>query len=223
MPTTVQIYSGRAYSYNYLNSKWTDAKNAIDADVVDPGNPSAVGIISGYRFFRIYLSFDLSTEIIPAGSIIDSITISLRRSDRISGAYSPTVAYAGNNRLDGLRGEYSLYLDNIIGTSDLATIAIIDGSGYYTSRSFDLTTYSMITPGSTLTLGIIDSLDFNDSVNSISDTYLIDTDPSGSYPPYIDVTYSDAGYPNSIMGVASASIADVSGIPTANILSVMGV
>jgi len=81
----------------------------------------------------------------------------------------------------------------------------------------------MITPGSTLTLGIIDSLDFNDSVNSISDTYLIDTDPAGSYPPYIDVTYSDAGYSNPIMGVASANIADVSGIPTANILSVMGV
>jgi hypothetical protein len=221
MPTTVQIYSGRVYSYNYLNSKWLDAKNAKGADAVDPGTPSAVGIISGYRFFRIYLSFDLST--IPAGSVIDSITISLRRSDRIRGTYSPTVAYAGNNILGGLRTEYSLYLDNIIGTSDLAIINITDDSGYYTSRSFDLVTYSMITPGSTLTLGIIDSLDFNDSVNSISDTYLIDTDPEGSYPPYIDVTYSDAGYPNSIMGVASANIADVSGVPTANILSVMGV
>ena len=221
MPTTVQIYSSRAYSYNYLESKWLDAKNAIDADAVDSGTPSAVGIISGYRFFRIYLSFDLST--IPVGSVIDTIRISLRRSDRIRGAYSPTVAYAGNNLLDGRRGEYPLYLDNIIGTSDLAIIDITDGSGYYTSRSFDLTTYSMITPGSTLTLGIIDSLDFNDSVNSISDTYLIDTDPAGSYPPYIDVTYSDAGYSNPIMGVASASIADVSGIPTANILSVMGV
>jgi hypothetical protein len=223
MSTTVQIYSNRAYSYNYLDSKWLDAKNAIDADAVDPGNPSAVGIISGYRFFRIYLSFDLSTKIIPAGSIIDSITISLRRSDRIRSPYSPTVAYAGNNILDGSRREYPLYLDNIIGTSDLAIINITDDLGYYTSKSFDLTTYSMITPGSTLTLGIIDSLDFNDSVDSISDTYLIDTDTEGSYPPYIDVTYRDAGYPNSIMGVASANIADVSGIPTANILSVMGV
>jgi hypothetical protein len=221
MPTTVQIYSNRAYSYNYLNIKWLDAKNAIDADAVDSGTPSSVGIISGYRFFRIYLSFDLST--IPAGSVIDTIRISLRRSDRIRVAYSPTVAYAGNNLLGGLRGEYSLYLDNIIGTSDLAIIDITDDSGYYTSRSFDLTTYSMITPGSTLTLGIIDSLDFNYSVDSISDTYLIDTDPAGSYPPYIDVTYSDAGYSNPIMGVASANIADVSGIPTANILSVMGV
>ena len=221
MPTTVQIYSGQAYSYNYLNSKWLDAKNAIDADAVDSGTPSSVGIRSGYRFFRIYLSFDLST--IPAGSVIDTIRISLRRSDRIGGAYSPTVAYAGNNLLDGRRGEYPLYLDNIIGTSDLAIINITDDSKYYTSGSFDLTTYSMITPGTTLTLGIIDSLDFNDSVNSISDTYLIDTDPAGSYPPYIDVTYSDAGYSNPIMGVASANIADVSGIPTANILSVMGV
>jgi hypothetical protein len=221
MSTTVQIYSDRAYSYNDLNSKWLDAKNAIDADAVDPGNPSAVGIISGYRFFRIYLSFDLST--IPVGSVIDTIRISLGRSDRIGGVYSPTVAYAGNNLLDGRRGEYPLYLDNIIGTSDLAIINITDGSRYYTSGSFDLTTYSMITPGTTLTLGIIDSLDFNDSVNSISGTYLIDTDPKASYPPYIDVTYRDAGYPNSIMGVASANIADVSGIPTANILSVMGV
>ena len=219
MPTTVQIYSGQAYSYNYLNSKWLDAKNAIDADAVDSGSPSGVGILAGYRFFRIYISFDLST--IPAGSIIDSITISLRRSDIIRNVYSPTVTYAGNNLLSRLRGEYSLYLDNIIGTSDLAIIDITDGSGYYTSRSFDLTTYSMITPGSTLTLGIIDSLDFNDSVNSISDTYLIDTDPAGSYPPYIDLTYSDAGYSNPVMGISNFT--DLSGVPSADILSVMGV
>jgi hypothetical protein len=79
----------------------------------------------------------------------------------------------------------------------------------------------MITPGSTLTLGIIDSLDFNDSVNSISDTYLIDTDPAGSYPPYIDLTYSDAGYSNPVMGISN--FPDLSGVPSADILSVMGV
>ncbi len=223
MATTVSIYADPAYSYSYVNTKWLDARNSADASTVSIVSPSSVGIVSGYAFFRTYLSFDLSTEIIPAGSVIDSITISLKRSDRIGGGYIPTIAYAGNSRLTASRGEYSLYLDNIIGISDLATIAIIDSMDYYTSRAFDLATYSMITPGSILTVGIIDTLDFDVSDNSVSNNYLIDTDPLGLYPPYIEVTYSSAGYPNSIIGISSANIAGFSGVSSANISNIMGV
>jgi hypothetical protein len=109
-----------------------------------------------------------------------------------------------------------------VGSDPLDTITIDDNLGYYTSRSFDLTTYSSIIPGSTLTVGLIDSLDFDYSTGQISNIYLIDTNTEGSYPPFLTVTYRQ-GYPNSIMGIDSANISGVMGVSAANISNIMGV
>jgi len=216
------IYPIRNYWYVYANAKWQDARDSLKADSVSTGPNSPIGIIPGFSFYRTYLSFELASKSIPADSVIENITISLKRTDAIRGVYSPIIAYGGLSILSGIDSEFPLYINNLVGSDPLDTITIDDNLGYYTSRSFDLTTYSSIIPGSTLTVGLIDSLDFDYSTGQISNTYLIDTNTEGSYPPFLTVTYRQ-GYPNSIMGVASANIAGVSGIPSADILSVMGV
>jgi hypothetical protein len=216
------IYPIRNYWYVYTNPKWQDARGSLKADSVSTGPNSPIGIISGFSFYRTYLSFELSSGSIPADSVIENITISLKRTDAIRGVYSPIIAYGGLSILSGIIGEFPLYIDNLVASDPLDTISIDNNLKYFTSRSFDLTTYSSITPGSTLTVGIIDSLDFDYSTDQISNTYLIDTNTEGSYPPFLTVTYRQ-GYPNSIMGIDSANVSGVMGISAANISNIMGV
>jgi hypothetical protein len=222
MATTVDINPFRKFWYQTSGKFWDLNRDNILSDSFSPTNPGRVGIVYSapdFIFFRLYLSFDLS--IVPVGSTIDSITISLKRTDTIRAVYSPIITYAGNKSLDGDTNEYPLYIDNLnLDGDSLATIDIEDDANYYTSTNF---TKYLISPGDILTLGIIDNYDFSNSVNSYSDVYLIDLTTN---PPILTVTYTEGGgggYTKTVMGVPGANISTVSGVPSANIANIMGV
>ena len=217
MATTVEINPTDAFWYQKSDKFWVDARDSVSSDNVYSTNPGSVGIFldpPNYNFFRIYLSFDLS--VIPVEASIENITINLKRVDSIRGVYSPIIAYGGD-KLDGVISEYSLYLSNIdVDGNALATINIGDDGLYYSSTDFDKS--YLILPGDTLVVGIIDDLDFNNSVDSYSDNYLIDLSTRNS-KPYLRVSYTGGivNYPNNVIGVASANISSVRGVLSENI------
>jgi len=212
----VNINPFRRFWYQTTSRLWDLSRDNTLSDSFSLTNPGRVGIVysaSDFNFYRLYLSFDLSE--IPVEATIDVITISLKRLDVIRDIYSPIIAYAGNQPLDGDTKEYPLYIDNLnLDKDSLATIDIDDNSKYYTSTNF---TRYVISPGDILTLGIIDNYDFSNSVNSYSDVYFIDLVTN---PPILTVTYTGGGgggYPNNVMGVSSANISSVRGVLSANI------
>ena len=81
---------------------------------------------------------------------------------------------------------------------------------------FNLVRYP-VSPGDTLSIGIVDDYDFNNTVNSFSDLYQISN--SVGVEPYIEVDYTagGGGYQNNVMGVSSANISSVRGVLSANI------
>lgn len=218
MSTTVNINPISTFWYQASNKFWEDVRNADSSDDVSNVNPGRVGIVldsPNYIFLRIYLKFDLS--VIPEGASIESITLSLKRVDSLRSKYSPIIAYAGN-KLNGVLSEYKSYLTNINGAGDsLATIDIDDDTQYYRSSEFGKG-YTIL-PGDTLVIGIIDSLDFNNSIDSYSDAYLIDIFNKDS-EPILSVIYTGGGgggYPNNVIGVTSTNISSVRGVLSANI------
>jgi hypothetical protein len=169
----------------------------------------------------LYLSFDLSILEIPEGSTIDEIILSLQRTDRIRGQYDPIIAYAGNEIITRIDKDYSLYINNTTGGIPLSTINLKDATKYWQSLSFDLNTYP-VNINDILTIGIVDTYDFNDSIDAFSNIYEIDLDVE-SLPPYLTITYTEGGgggYPNTVMGVTVTSIM---GVPVGNIANIMGV
>ena len=225
MASRVNIYPSVAYWYRKVDKDWAIARDAKSSDAVFSDIQSSIGITfdgDNFTFFRTYLSFDLSP--VPSESTIDSIILSLQRTDTIENSYTPTIAYAGNTFLIGNVNEYQLYLVNTARGRDLAIIDIINNKGYYQSDPFDITSYP-VSPGDILTVGIIDNYDFINDRESTSDRYLIGTDPS-SNQPYLTVEYTPGGgggYTKPVMGVPGANISTVSGVPSANISKVMGV
>ena len=220
MATTVTIYPSVSIWHEKADRNWSTARSSASSDIASSSAPSRVGIIlSGdYSFYRIYMSFDLS--VVPVGSTIDSIRISLKRVDSIKTGYIPIVAYAGNSEVRRVISEYKLYLTSIIGGKRISIVNLTDETRYYTSDPFDIATYRIF-PGDTLSIGIIDANDFGNSVNGTSNLYLIDTDPAGNQP-YIEVTYTaGGGYNKPVMGISNFT--NLNGIPSANIVSVMGV
>lgn len=217
MATTIEINPTDAFWYQKSDKFWGGARDSVSSDSFYSTNPGSVGIFldaPNYNFFRTYLSFDLS--IIPVEASIETITINLKRVDSIRGTYSPIIAYGGD-KLDGGLTEYSLYLNNInVDGKALATIDIGDDGLYYSSTDFDKS--YLILPGDTLVVGIIDDLDFNNSVDSYSDNYLIDITTNRS-KPFLRVTYTGGivNYPNNVIGVASANISSVRGVLSENI------
>jgi hypothetical protein len=216
MSTIVNINPFREFWYQTSDKFWDLSRDNTLSDSFSLTNPGRVGIVYSapdFIFFRLYLSFDLS--VVPVGSTIDSITISLKRTDTIRAVYSPIITYAGNQSLDGDTKEYPLYIDNLnLDGDSLATIDIEDNASYYTSTNF---TKYLISPGDILTLGVIDDYDFNNSFNSYSDVYLIDL---AANRPILTVTYTGGGgggYPNNVMGVSSANISSVRGVLSSNI------
>ncbi len=214
---SVQIYAGKSYWYDKLDPVWSDARDFNRSDNVYSTSPFGVGITydgRDYIFFRIYLSFNLG--VIPNGSTINDIRLYLKREDSIKQPYSPEIAYAGSIPVDGLDSEFPLYISNTLRGESLASITINDDSQYYSSGLFNLLTYP-VSPGDSLSIGIIDTYDFNNTVNSFSDLYQISN--SSGYEPYIEVNYSagGGGYPNNVIGVSSANISSVHGVLSANI------
>jgi len=216
MSTIVNINPFKNFWYQTSGKFWDLNRDNTLSNSFSSTNPGRVGIVYSapdFNFYRLYLSFDLSE--IPVGATIDSITISLKRTDTIRAVYSPIIAYAGNQPLDGDTKEYPLYIDNInLNGDSLATIDIEDNASYYTSTNF---TKYLISPGDILTLGVIDDYDFNNSFNSYSDVYLIDLAVNR---PILTVTYTGGGgggYPNNVLGVSSANISSVRGVLSSNI------
>jgi hypothetical protein len=226
MTTTVDLPYTRAQWHEKIDSDWSTARNNTSSDSVTNTTPARIGItkVGGYTFYRLYLSFDLSILEIPEGSTIDEIILSLQRTDRIRGQYDPTIAYAGNEIITIIDKNYPLYINNTTGGIPLSTISLKDATRYWQSLSFDLNTYP-VNINDILTIGVIDTYDFDDSIDAFSNIYEIDLDVD-SNPPYLTITYTEGGgggYPNTVIGVPSANISTVMGVPTANISKVMGV
>ena len=214
---TVQIYAGKSYWYDKTDAVWSDGRDSNVSDNVYSTSPFGVGVTSdgrNFTFFRIYLSFNLSS--IPVGSSINNIRLYLKRKDTIKIPYTPIIAYAGSIPVDGLDSEFPLYIVNILRGESLSTITIDDDSQYYSSSLFNLVRYP-VSPGDTLSIGIVDDYDFNNTVNSFSDLYQISN--SVGVEPYIEVDYTagGGGYQNNVMGVSSANISSVRGVLSANI------
>jgi hypothetical protein len=223
MATTVDLPYTRAQWHEKTDLDWSKARNSIDSDSVTNTTPARIGIakVEGYIFYRLYLSFDLSILEIPEGSTIDEIILSLQRTDRIRGQYDPIIAYAGNEIITRIDKDYSLYINNTTGGIPLSTINLKDATKYWQSLSFDLNTYP-VNINDILTIGIVDTYDFNDSIDAFSNIYEIDLDVE-SLPPYLTITYTEGGgggYPNTVMGVTVTSIM---GVPVGNIANIMGV
>lgn len=220
MSTTININPIAKFWHQKTDRDWSTARDANESDSFSDLESGRIGIVlpdSDYIFFRLYLSFDLSE--IPVGSTIDSITLSLTRVDELKDIYSPIIAYAGVTSLNGDITEYPWYLDNInLDNDPLATIDIEDNTQYYTSTNFN-TNYT-VSPGDILTVGVIDSDDFSNRRDSISDVYLISFVRGNE--PRLNITYTEGGggYPNLVMGV---NISTVAGVPSANIANIMGV
>jgi hypothetical protein len=225
MATTVTLSCTQTQWHEKVDADWSIARGARSSDSVYTFSSSRVGIIkAGYNFYRTYLSFDLSSLSIPGGSIIDEIRLSLKRTDLLGGNYSPIIAYAGKSSMTLSNNEYPLYIDNIIGGSPLSNITIRGAGGIHDSSPFDLNTYP-IGINDILTVGIIDALDFDNTIDGFDNIYEIDTDTRSPNLPFLTITYTEGGggYPNIVMGVPSANISTVMGVPTANISKVMGV
>lgn len=219
MATTVNINPTISVWHNKVNRSWNTARSSPTSDLASTATPGQVGITrpTDYYFYRLYMSFDLSS--VPPGNVIDSIIIYLKRVDSVKIAYSPIIAYAGNADPRRNVAEYGLYIDNLIDGASLASISLNDESQYYASGNFNLGVYS-VSPGDILAVGVIDRDDFNNSSGGVSNLFLIDTDPAGDQP-YIEVTYSAGGYSKPVMGISNFT--NLNGIPSANIVSVMGV
>jgi hypothetical protein len=226
MATTVDLPYTRAQWHEKTDLDWSTARNSIDSDSVTNTTPARIGIakVEGYIFYRLYLSFDLSILEIPEGSTINEIILSLQRTDRIRGQYDPIIAYAGDEIITRIDKNYPLYINNTTGGIPLSKINLKDDTRYWQSLKFNLNTYP-VNINDILTIGIVDTYDFDDSIDAFSDAYEIDLDVESS-PPYLTITYTEGGgggYPNTVMGIPSANISTVMGVPTANISKVMGV
>jgi hypothetical protein len=220
MPYTIQASKVNEYGIGPF-ATWTEGRNANKGSVLvnqnnanhrvtyneDLGAPSPGQ--GQWTFTRTYIEFDLSSVIDP----ITSMTLFVK-GFTVTGGTS-YIAYGGQTALTDAGGDYSLYLANLSGTDYLATGPITLN---YTSFPLDLTTYPPSDPPGYYVIGLIASVDFTNDVGGESQNVRIDNDTN---IPYLII--NQTGYPYEVSGVIGANITEVSGVPVASIVNIMGV
>ena len=210
------------YSYTPITWSWSNARDAATATTVDTtGETLRASILENNILQRSYLEFDLS-------SITDTITkielfLYVDALDNPPQEYN--IVYGGSGSLRNNLSEYSLYLDKIATVDKIPvplSTFLVNSTGVYSSCSLDIINYPT---SSTYVVGLVCKPDFLNDVNVYQNEIAVSSidNRRSNQHPYLKITHGSSGYPNTVMGVASANISTIMGVPTANISKVMGV
>jgi hypothetical protein len=128
--------------------------------------------------------------------------------DYIAVTYSGTRIFQNNT-------DYSIYINE--GSIEWAT-RIILSTDQYNDIPLDsgILPYPDPSTDPTLVIGLIDVNDFdNTEVGGYS--VIVSSSESVGKSPYLKITTSSVGYPNTVIGVLSSSISNVNGINISNV------
>lgn len=207
------IYANKVNDYPFTTVTWSNARSAPKGTSnLNPSSPIHRIVDNGisFTFVRTYMEFDLSSVTDP----ITSITLHVN-GNGVTGNTS-YVVYGGQSALSDGPEDYSLYLVNLNGSSELSTIVIPYRE--YASCTLDINTYPPADPPGYYIIGLIADADFlNNDGGTFSGVLINNTDQL----PYLII--NGDGYANNVIGVPGASITTVSGVPSANITNIMGV
>jgi hypothetical protein len=161
-----------------------------------------------FEFKRSYLSFDISSITEPITGMSLNIYVESLNYDYIAVTYSGTRIFKNNT-------DYSIYINE--GSIEWAT-RIILSTDQYNDIPLDsgILPYPDPSTDPTLVIGLIDVNDFdNTEVGGYS--VIVSSSESVGKSPYLKITTSSVGYPNTVIGVISYSISNVNGINISNI------
>ena len=173
----------------------------LEISVTDDGGTT-------FDFRRSYLSFDISSITEPITEISLNIYVENLNYDYIAVTYSGTRIFQNNT-------DYSLYINE--GSIEWSR-RIILSSGQYNEITLDsgILPYPDPSTDPTFVIGLIDVNDFdNTEVGGYS--VIVSSSESVGKSPYLKITTSSVGYPNTVIGVLSSSISNVNGINISNI------
>jgi hypothetical protein len=161
-----------------------------------------------FDFRRSYISFDISSITEPITEISLNIYVESLNYDYIAVTYSGTRIFENNT-------DYSLYINE--GSIEWSR-RIILSSGQYNEITLDsgILPYPDPSTDPTFVIGLIDVNDFdNTEVGGYS--VIVSSSESVGKSPYLKITTSSVGYPNTVIGVLSSSISNVNGTNISNI------
>ena len=161
-----------------------------------------------FEFKRSYLSFDISSITEPITGMSLNIYVESLNYDYIAVTYSGTRIFKNNT-------DYSIYINE--GSIEWAT-RIILSTDQYNDIPLDsgILPYPDPSTDPTLVIGLIDVNDFdNTEVGGYS--VIVSSSESVGKSPYLKITTSSVGYPNTVIGVLSSSISNVNGINISNV------
>lgn len=214
----ITIYPDAVNAYKTLgNANWSSLRdgNSSVVQIVDINNTAAAHRISNeYVFVRTYMQFDLSSITAP----ITNMRLYVYGQSVLESEVS-SVVFGGQNALNNSATDYSLYLNNLIGNESL------DGGGFtiaqdsYNSTGLNIATYPPSYPLGYYVIGIVADKDFLNLTNELFAEITIDNTTN---PPYLLIETS-TGYPYNVNGVPAASIGEVSGVLSSNIVNIIGV
>jgi hypothetical protein len=214
MPST-NIQASFDADYLISNPSFSEARNSPKSDSVFLERPDLrPSVLDSFDFTRTYATFDCSSI---RGLTITGMWLNVYCDYHIPGSLI-YIFYCGSSTLTGDNFEYPLYLTQgsnrwnaPVEPTDAAYNQI-----YLDSRLFP---YPTLDRNSNINIGLIAANDYlNDGK---ANNQIIYQSSTGINPPYLEIQYSGGGYANPVMGVSNFT--DLSGVPSANILSVMGV
>ncbi len=216
MPSTNIQPSFDAY-YSAVNADFSVARNSPRSDTVTPVREdlrSSVLISGGYELVRTYATFDCYSI---REFTITGMWLNIYCDSHIAGSLI-YIFYCGNATLTGDVFEYPLYLtqglnvwnDPIEPTNKAYNRIYLDAN---------LFPYPALGRNNKINIGLIDDNDYLNTGKAGSE--IVYQSSRGLNPPYLEIQYSGGGYANPVMGIPNFT--DLSGVPSADILSVMGV
>jgi hypothetical protein len=213
----ITIYPDTVNGYKTLgNANWSSLRDGNSSVVqnVDINNTvSAHRISDEYVFVRTYMQFDLSSITAP----ITNMRLYVY-GQSVLGSEVSSVVFGGQNALNNNATDYSLYLNNLIDDQPLADGFIIQQDSY-NSTGLNISTYPPSYPLGYYVIGIVADRDFLNLTNELFAEITINNTTN---PPYLSIETS-TGYPYNVNGVPAASIGEVSGVLSSNIVNIIGV
>jgi hypothetical protein len=214
----ITIYPDTVNGYKTSNSSWSSLRNG-NSSVVETTSvndtSTAHRITNEYKFIRAYIQFDLSGVTEPITSM--RLYLYGTSTNPNTGLISYIVA-GGQDALNNDATDYPLYLSNVISNTPLSTVAI--ATTEYVSCLLDIATYPPSEPPGYYVIGIVADKDFLNLTNELFAETVVDNNTN---PPYLVINETSPGYPYIVNGVPAASIGEVSGVLSSNIVNIIGV
>ena len=213
----ITIYPDIVNGYKTLgNADWSSLRDGnssvVQASDINANTPTH-RITEEYVFTRTYMQFDLSSITAP----ITNMRLFVY-GQNVPGSEVSSVVFGGQNALNNNATDYSLYLNNLIDDQLLADGFIIQQDSY-NSTGLNIVTYPPSDPPGYYVIGIVADKDFLNLTNELFAEITINNTTN---PPYLSIETS-TGYPYSVNGVPAASIGEVSGVLSSNIINIIGV